>query len=50
MGINSLKDVIRTIEANGKQKNELDSLPAHVKQVSEVLEQCVVQLKQDFSL
>lgn len=50
MGINSLKDVIRTIEANGKQKNDLDSLPAHVKQVSEVLEQCVVQLKQDFSL
>lgn len=50
MGINSLKDVIRTIEANGKQKNDLDSLPALVKQVSEVLEQCVVQLKQDFSL
>jgi HPt (histidine-containing phosphotransfer) domain-containing protein len=50
MGINSLKDVIRTIEANGKHKNDLDSLPAHVKQVSDVLEQCVVQLKQDFSL
>jgi CheY-like chemotaxis protein len=50
MGIASLKDVIRTIEANGKHKNDLDSLPAQVQQVSEVLEQCVVQLKQDFSL
>jgi CheY-like chemotaxis protein len=50
MGINSLKDVIRTIEANGKHKNDLDSLPAHIKLVSDVLEQCVVQLKQDFSL
>lgn len=50
MGIASLKDVIRTVEANGKHKNDLDGLPAHVKHVSEVLEQCVVQLKSDFSL
>lgn len=50
MGINTLKEVIRTIEANGKIKNELDRMPAHVKQVSDVLDQCVAQLKRDFSL
>lgn len=50
MGIASLKEVIRTIEANGKQKNDLDGLPAHVQKVAEVLEQCVQQLKSDFSL
>jgi CheY-like chemotaxis protein len=50
MGIARLKDVIRTIEANGKQKNDLDKLPALVSQVDEVLKQCIQQLKSDYSL
>jgi CheY-like chemotaxis protein len=50
MGIDRLKDVIRTIEANGKQKNDLDSLPAQVMQVDDVLNDCIQQLKRDFSL
>jgi CheY-like chemotaxis protein len=50
MGIDSLKDVIRTIEANGKQQQNLEGLPAEVVKVSEVLAQCVQQLKRDFNL
>ena len=50
MGIVSLKDVIRHIESNGKQKNNLESLPAWVKQVDEVLKESIQQLKRDFSL
>lgn len=50
MGIASLKDVIRTIEANGKHKTDLESLPAQVKQVGDVLNECILQLKRDFSL
>jgi CheY-like chemotaxis protein len=49
MGIAKLKDVIRTIEANGKQKNQLENLPALVKQVEDVLQECCMQLKRDFS-
>lgn len=50
MGIDKLKDVIRSIELNGKQKQNLDSMPAWVQQVDEVLQDCVQQLKIDFSL
>lgn len=50
MGIARLKETIRAIEANGKQKNDLDGLPALIKQVDEVLAQCNEQLKKDFSL
>jgi CheY-like chemotaxis protein len=50
MGISRLKEVIRTIEANGKHKNDLGSLPANVKQVDDVLKDCIQQLKCDFSL
>lgn len=50
MGIVKLKEVIRTIEGNGKHKHDLEKMPVHVKQVTDVLDQCVVQLKGDFSL
>jgi HPt (histidine-containing phosphotransfer) domain-containing protein len=50
MGIARLKDVIRTIEANGKQKQNLDVIPALVSQVEEVLTECIQQLKRDYSL
>jgi CheY-like chemotaxis protein len=50
MGIASLKEVIRTIEANGKHKTDLEGLPALVKQVGDVLNECIQQLKRDFSL
>jgi len=50
MGITSLKDVIRAIEANAKHKHELEGLGECVDKVSEVLGRCIQQLKRDFSL
>jgi CheY-like chemotaxis protein len=50
MGIVRLKDVIRVIEANGKQKQNLEQIPGFVKQVDDVLKDCIQQLKQDYSL
>lgn len=50
MGIVRLKDVIRGIESNGKQKQNLETVPGLVRQVDEVLKECVQQLKRDFSL
>jgi CheY-like chemotaxis protein len=50
MGIGKLKDVIRLIESNGKQKQNLENMAAWVQQVDDVLQDCVHQLKTDFSL
>lgn len=50
MGILKLKEVVRHIESNGKTKQNLDSMPAWVQQVDDVLQDCVQQLKTDFSL
>jgi HPt (histidine-containing phosphotransfer) domain-containing protein len=50
MGISSLKDEIRTIEANGKQQQNVDVIPVLVQKVNEVVNVCIVQLKADFSL
>ena len=48
MGIVRLREVIRTIEANGKSRNDLAGLPALVKRVDDVLRECFAQLKGDF--
>jgi len=50
MGITSLKDDIRTIEANGKHQQNTDILAPLVQRVTEVVTACIGQLKTDFSL
>ncbi|MBO9199429.1 MULTISPECIES: response regulator [Niastella] len=50
MGIIRIKEVVRTIEANGKKGEELEKLPGHVQEVITVLEACMMQLKRDFEL
>jgi PAS domain S-box-containing protein len=50
MGITKIKDVVRTIEANGKKGEELDKIPAQVQEVVSVLEACMGQLRKDFNL
>jgi CheY-like chemotaxis protein len=50
MGIARIKDVVRTIETNGKKGEELDKIPVQVQEVIRVLEACIGQLKNDFAL
>jgi PAS domain S-box-containing protein len=50
MGIVTIKDVVRAIEANGKKGEEVDKIPGQVQEVVSVLEACMVQLKRDFEL
>lgn len=50
MGIVTLKDDIRTIEASGKQKTNLEAVPALVQKVADVLAQCIAQLKSDHGI
>lgn len=50
MGIVKLKEVIRTIEMNGKKLEHVDAIPKMVAQVDAVVNQCIVQLKNDFDL
>jgi CheY-like chemotaxis protein len=50
MGITRLKEVVRTIETNGKKGEELDKIPGQVEEVITVLEACMKQLKRDFDL
>lgn len=50
MGIVSLKDDIRVIEHNGKKKIQTDDIPPLVQKVTGIIQQCVEQLKKDFSL
>ena len=50
MGVNTLKDEIRTIESNGKHQQHTDELPPLVQKVAEVVSACIGQLKTDFSL
>jgi CheY-like chemotaxis protein len=50
MGITSIKDVVRTIETNGKKNEDLDKIPAQVQEVVTVLEACMTQLKRDFAI
>ena len=50
MGITRIKEVVRTIETNGKKEEELDKIPGQVQEVINVLEACMKQLKRDFEL
>jgi CheY-like chemotaxis protein len=48
MGITSLKDIIRTIESNGKKGEDLDKIPVLIEQVVAMVQVCVDQLKQEY--
>lgn len=50
MGITIIKDEIRLIESNGKNEKDTDALPPVVKKVTDIIQQCIGQLKIDFSL
>lgn len=50
MGIVTLKEDIRSVEANGKQQANLDKVPSLVGRVNDILDQCILQLKNDFAL
>lgn len=50
MGINSLKDDIRTVETNGKAKTNPDLIRSLVEKVALVLNECVEQIKNDYAL
>ncbi|OQP49293.1 hypothetical protein A4H97_28540 [Niastella yeongjuensis] len=50
MGITQLKEVVRTIETNGKKGEGVDRIPGQVQEVITVLEACMEQLKRDFKL
>ncbi len=50
MGITRIKDVVRTIETNGKKGEQVDKIPAQVQEVVKVLEACVGQLRKEFGL
>jgi len=48
MGITALKDDIRVIESNSKHETETASLGPFVKKVTDVINECIEQLKRDF--
>lgn len=48
MGIKSLKTIIRTVEANGKQKISLEEIPSLIKKIDADINDCVEQLKKEF--
>lgn len=50
MGIDLLKDDIRTVEASGKHKTGLEAIPALITKVADTIQQCVSQIKSDFGL
>lgn len=50
MGIELLKKDIRTLEANARGLKEVDTIPALVRKVEEIVSACVAQLKNDFSI
>ena len=50
MGILSLKEDIRSLEANGKHQQNLDSIPGLAQKVEAVVNACILQLKTDFAV
>jgi PAS domain S-box-containing protein len=50
MCINSIKEDVRTIEANGKNQADVANIPALVKKVDYVISQVTEQLKAEFKL
>jgi PAS domain S-box-containing protein len=50
MGISALRDDIRFIENSGKHEKDTDQVVPLINKVTEVISECIVQLKRDFSL
>ncbi len=50
MGIVSLKDDIRLIEHNGKHEKDTSTLLPYINRVTTIINDCILQLKADFSL
>ena len=50
MGIESLKEVIRDIEMQGKSSSNTENIPDKVETVTSTLQECIDQMKKDFSL
>ena len=50
MGITSLKEDIRAVEAGGKTKTNLELLPGLVNKVATTLALCISQIKNDHGL
>ncbi len=50
MSITSVKEDVRSIELNGKNQQQLHTMPALVKKVNWVVEQTALQLKAEFGL
>ncbi len=50
MGIVSLKDDIRLIENNGKHEKDTEALAPYIKRVTDIINDCIAQLKIDFAV
>ncbi len=50
MGIESLKGIIREVEMQGKSASDTQSIPGKVETIRMTLQQCIDQMKKDFSL
>jgi CheY-like chemotaxis protein len=47
MGIKSIRQEIRTVEANAKQKQSLQEIPTLVERINSVINSCIQQLQQE---
>ncbi|MBN9383047.1 MAG: PAS domain S-box protein [Chitinophagaceae bacterium] len=47
MGIKSIKQEIRTVEANAKQKTQIEEIPALVEKIGTVIHECIGQLQME---
>ena len=49
MGIKSIHSDIRTVEANAKEKKNLQDIPAQIKKIETVIVSCIEQLKEEMN-
>ena len=49
MGIKSIRQEIRTVEANAKQKTQVEQIPALVEKIGSVINECIVQLQAEIA-
>jgi hypothetical protein len=47
MGIKSIRQEIRTVEANAKQKQSLEQIPSLVERIAAVIGECIGQLREE---
>jgi hypothetical protein len=47
MGIKSIRQEIRSVEANAKQKQGLEEIPGLVAKISAVISDCIQQLREE---